>query len=96
MPRISGLETFRRLRVMERDARVLLFSGYDQHGHVQQAMKDGALGMSTGLIYVPGTYAETEELVALAEVVGRHGGLYASHMRDEADGVLLAIDEALG
>lgn len=62
---------------------------------LRQAMADGAVGMSTGLIYVPGTYAETEELIELARVVSEFDGIYASHMRDEADQVLVAIDEAL-
>ncbi|MBY0460314.1 MAG: amidohydrolase family protein, partial [Gemmataceae bacterium] len=60
-----------------------------------QAMKDGAWGLSTGLIYNPGTYAKTDEIVALAKVAGRHGGLYASHIRNEAGGLLDAIEEAL-
>jgi len=62
---------------------------------VAAAMRDGAFGMSTGLIYVPGTYAATDELIALAKVVGAHGGLYASHMRNENDQVLDAIAETL-
>jgi N-acyl-D-amino-acid deacylase len=62
---------------------------------VDEAMRAGAFGMSTGLIYVPGTFAATEELVALARVVSRHGGLYASHMRNEGDEVLASIAEAL-
>jgi N-acyl-D-aspartate/D-glutamate deacylase len=62
---------------------------------VDRAMKDGAWGLSTGLIYNPGTYAKTDELIALAKVAARHGGFYASHIRDEGAGVLAAIDEAL-
>jgi N-acyl-D-amino-acid deacylase len=62
---------------------------------VRRAMEAGAVGMSTGLIYVPGTYAKTDELVALCEVVAEFGGVYASHMRNEAGQVLTAIDEAL-
>jgi N-acyl-D-amino-acid deacylase len=62
---------------------------------VAEAMEDGAYGLSTGLIYPPATYAETEEIVALAEVAGRYGGVYFTHMRDEADGLLAAIREAL-
>lgn len=62
---------------------------------VAAAMREGAFGMSTGLIYVPGTYAATDELIALAKVVGAHGGLYASHIRNENDQVLDAIAEAL-
>lgn len=62
---------------------------------VEQAMKDGAVGLSTGLIYVPGTYAKTDEIVDLARVVARHGGLYATHMRSEGEKVLDAIRESI-
>jgi N-acyl-D-aspartate/D-glutamate deacylase len=62
---------------------------------VDKAMTDGAWGLSTGLIYNPGTYAKTDELIALAKVAARHGGHYASHIRDEGTGVLAAINEAL-
>lgn len=62
---------------------------------VRKAMQAGAVGLSTGLIYVPGTYAKTDEITALARVVGEFGGVYASHMRNENDRVLTAIDEAL-
>ncbi|QDU21073.1 N-acyl-D-amino-acid deacylase family protein [Urbifossiella limnaea] len=62
---------------------------------VEKALTDGAVGLATGLIYNPGTYARTEEIVALARVVGRHGGLYASHIRNEGGGLLEAIEEAM-
>ena len=62
---------------------------------VDRGMKDGAWGMSTGLIYKPGTYAKTDELIALAKVAAAHRGFYASHIRDEGTGVLASIDEAL-
>ena len=62
---------------------------------VEQAMKDGAVGFSTGLIYIPGTYSSTAEVVALAKVAARYKGVYASHMRDEGDSVTQAIEEAL-
>ena len=62
---------------------------------VDRAMRDGAVGISTGLIYVPGTYAKTDEIVELARVVARHGGLYATHMRDEGNAVTDSIQEAL-
>jgi N-acyl-D-aspartate/D-glutamate deacylase len=62
---------------------------------VEQGMKDGAWGFSTGLYYNPGAFARKEELVALARVAARHGGFYASHIRDEGAGVLASIDEAL-
>jgi N-acyl-D-amino-acid deacylase len=62
---------------------------------VDQAMKDGAVGLSTGLIYVPGTYAKTDEIVDLARVVAGHGGLYVTHMRSEGEKVLDAIRESI-
>ncbi len=62
---------------------------------VEQAMKDGAVGFSTGLIYIPGTYSKTEEVVRLAKVAAKYNGLYASHIRNEGDSVTQAIEEAL-
>jgi N-acyl-D-amino-acid deacylase len=62
---------------------------------VEQAMKDGAVGFSTGLIYIPGTYSKTEEVVRLAKIASKYNGIYASHMRDEGDSVTQAIEEAL-
>ena len=64
-------------------------------GLVEKAMQDGAAGLSTGLIYIPGTYAATSEVVRLAKAAARFGGVYASHMRDEGDSVTQAIDEAI-
>jgi N-acyl-D-amino-acid deacylase len=60
-----------------------------------KAMKEGAVGMSTGLIYIPGTFAPTEEVVALAKVVAQNGGVYASHIRNEEDKVAEAVKEAI-
>jgi N-acyl-D-aspartate/D-glutamate deacylase len=62
---------------------------------IDNAMRDGAWGMSTGLIYVPGIFAKTDELVELAKVVASHGGVYASHIRDEAGNLMSAVDEAV-
>ena len=62
---------------------------------VERAMREGAWGMSTGLIYPPGMFAKTDELVALAKVVARHNGLYVSHIRNEAEGLLNALQEAI-
>ena len=62
---------------------------------VAQAMKDGALGISTALIYPPGHYAKTDELIALAQVASQYGGIYASHMRSEGAGEMEALDEAI-
>ena len=58
-------------------------------------MRQGAVGLSSGLIYPPGSYAKTAELVALAQAAARRGGLYASHIRGEDDVVLQALDEAI-
>lgn len=62
---------------------------------VEQAMKDGAVGFSTGLIYIPGTYSTTEEVLGLAKAAAKYKGVYTSHMRDEGDNVVQAINEAL-
>jgi N-acyl-D-amino-acid deacylase len=62
---------------------------------VDKAMKDGAVGMSTGLIYIPGTYTKTPEIVELAKVAAKYNGVYASHMRSEGDAIVDAINEAL-
>ena len=62
---------------------------------VDKAMKDGAVGLSTGLIYIPGTYTKTPEIVELAKIAAKYNGVYASHMRDEGDSVTQAIEEAL-
>jgi dihydroorotase/N-acyl-D-amino-acid deacylase len=62
---------------------------------VRQAMRDGAVGVSTALQYAPAPYAKTEELIALASEASKFGGVYATHMRDEGTIVLPAIDEAL-
>ncbi|GAB2604307.1 N-acyl-D-amino-acid deacylase family protein [Spirosoma areae] len=67
----------------------------DMEALVEQAMKDGAMGLSTGLIYTPGTYARTPEVVNLAKVASRYGGVYASHIRNEGQNVKQAIEEAI-
>lgn len=62
---------------------------------VDRAMRDGAVGFSTGLLYVPGTYATTEEVISLAETASRHGGIYASHIREQGAKLHDSIDEAV-
>lgn len=62
---------------------------------VDKGMRDGAWGLATGLIYNPGTYSKTDELVALAKVAAQHGGFYASHIRDEGTGIFVALEEIL-
>jgi len=62
---------------------------------VEQAMKDGALGLSSALIYPPNIYAKTDELIALAQVASKYGGLYATHMRSEGASEMPALAEAM-
>lgn len=61
---------------------------------VDRGMRDGAVGFSTGLIYMPGTFSKTEEIVELAKVASRYGGIYATHMRSEGLKIFQALDEA--
>ena len=67
----------------------------EMKAQVEQAMLDGALGLTSALIYAPGTYAETEELIELAKIAGRHGGIYTAHIRSEGNQFIEAIDETL-
>ncbi|HPD31997.1 MAG TPA: D-aminoacylase [Phycisphaerae bacterium] len=62
---------------------------------VRQAMEEGAVGLSSALIYAPGCYADTEELLELAKVAAEYDGLYASHLRSESEQLLEALDEFL-
>jgi N-acyl-D-amino-acid deacylase len=61
---------------------------------VEQAMRDGAIGVSTSLIYVPAMYSTTEEIANMARVAAKHGGMYFSHIRDEGNRIDEALDEA--
>ena len=62
---------------------------------VDQSMREGALGLSTGLLYVPANFAETEEVIELAKVASAHGGIYVSHMRNEGSGLLESVAEVI-
>jgi N-acyl-D-amino-acid deacylase len=65
---------------------------------VRRGMQEGAFGLSSGLFYTPGSFAKTEEVIALAAVAGEFGGLYTSHIRDEGDygiGVVASVDEVI-
>jgi N-acyl-D-amino-acid deacylase len=64
-------------------------------GLVEKAMREGTVGISTGLIYVPGTYSKTPEVVGLAKASSKYNGVYASHIRDEGDYVTDAVNEAI-
>lgn len=62
---------------------------------LRECMQSGSIGLSSGLIYPPGCYSDTDEMVELAEIVAEYGGMYASHMRNESDNILAAVREAL-
>jgi N-acyl-D-amino-acid deacylase len=62
---------------------------------MEKAMKAGAMGMTTALIYPPSSFAKTPELIEMAKVAGKYGGIYASHIRDEGEGLVTAIGEAI-
>ncbi len=62
---------------------------------IEQAMKDGAVGFSTGLLYVPGAYSNTEEVIELAKASAKHGGIYTSHIRDQGEKLAESITEAV-
>ena len=64
-------------------------------GLVEQGMKDGALGLSTGLFYVPGTFTPTDEVIELAKAAGRFGGIHESHQRDDAAKLLDSVSETI-
>jgi len=64
-------------------------------GIIDQAMRDGAIGFSTGLIYSPGQWSSSEEIIELARVSAQYGGIYATHMRSESTAIEKAIDEAI-
>ena len=64
-------------------------------GHVRRAMREGAMGLTTALIYTPAVFAKTDELVELAKVASESGGMYIAHMRSEGNRLLEAIDETL-
>ena len=62
---------------------------------VERAMKEGAVGLSTGLKYIPGTYSKTEEVIELSKIVQQYGGFYATHMREEGMDILASVKEAI-
>ncbi|HWQ17114.1 MAG TPA: D-aminoacylase [Sulfolobales archaeon] len=63
--------------------------------HIEEAMRSGALGMSSGLIYIPSMFADTRELIELSKVVARYGGIYSTHMRNEGVGLIDSVIEAI-
>jgi N-acyl-D-aspartate/D-glutamate deacylase len=90
-----GATSVRRVVVGDADVQPTAAQLAQMQALVEQAMQDGAVGLSTALQYAPAPYAKTEELVALASEAAKYGGIYATHMRSEGDTVLEAIDEAV-
>lgn len=85
-----------RSQVMKRDNRTPTAAEQKQMENlVEQAMKQGAVGLSTGLIYIPGTFAKTEEVSALARSAAKYKGVYASHIRNEENSAVDAVNEAI-
>ncbi|MBQ7640747.1 MAG: D-aminoacylase [Bacteroidales bacterium] len=66
----------------------------EMKNYVREAMREGAFGVTTGLIYTPGCFAETEEIIELTKVIAPYKGIYSTHMRNEGTGILKAMDEA--
>lgn len=92
---LAGHNTIRRLGMGLMDRKPTTLEQQRMDSLMQDAMNDGAVGLSTGLIYLPGMYAETGEIVSLARIAGLEGGVYATHMRNEGGKVTEAIEEAL-
>jgi N-acyl-D-amino-acid deacylase len=85
-----------RQQVMNRDNRTPTIEEQQKmESLVEQAMQYGALGLSTGLIYIPGTFAKSDEVVGLAKAAAKHNGIYASHIRNEESKAVEAINEAI-
>ena len=90
-----GATQVRRLVLGDADVQPSSSELDQMRGVVRDAMHDGAVGVSTSLMYAPAPYAKTEELIALAAEASRFGGIYATHMRNESDAEGAAIDEAV-
>src|SRR5688572_4074193 len=92
---LVGHNTVRRLAMGLNDRLATPEEQQKMEALVEQAMKNGAMGLSTGLIYLPGMYSNTEEVIGLAKAAGKHNGVYASHIRNEEQEVMEAINEAI-
>jgi len=88
-----GAVRFRRMGMDVREPTAVELS--EMRADVAEGMDAGALGLSTGLIYPPGTFAKTREIIELARIAAAGGGIYASHIRNEADGLMDAVAEAI-
>jgi N-acyl-D-amino-acid deacylase len=90
-----GATQVRRVVLEEADVQPTTAQLEQMKALVREAMRDGAMGVSTSLEYAPAPYAKTEEIIALAAEAGKLGGIYATHMRSEGDGEAAALEEAL-
>ncbi len=90
-----GATSVRRMVLGDADVQPTPEQLHAMQGLVRQGMEDGAVGLSTALQYPPAPYARTSELIALAQVASRYGGIYATHLRSEGDAEPQAIDEAV-
>ncbi len=90
-----GQGSIRELIVGEVDRPATADEMQAMRAEVDKAMHDGAFGLSSGLIYAPGSFADTEEVIELARIAALHGGIYISHMRDEALGLLDSVQETI-
>jgi N-acyl-D-amino-acid deacylase len=90
-----GATSVRRVVIGEEDRPPTPAELERMRGLVREAMREGAIGLSTSLQYAPAPYASTEELIALAAEAGKLGGVYATHMRSEGNGITAAIEEAI-
>lgn len=89
-------ETQARVAVLGMDSREPSPAELEQMKAImEKAMKSGAMGMTTALIYPPSSFAKTKELIEMAKVAGKYGGIYATHMRDEGSGLVGAVEEAI-
>lgn len=90
-----GATTIRRNVLANEDRKPNAGELHQMQALVRQAMEEGALGLASALIYPPGFYADTDELIALAKVVGAYNGIYISHMRSEGNQLLESLDELI-
>jgi len=90
-----GAETPRRYVIGHEDREPTPEELEQMRGLVRQAMEEGAMGVASSLMYPPGLFAKTDELIALSEVAAEYNGVYASHMRDEGTHILQAIEELI-
>jgi len=91
----TGQGTLRSYAVGKNDVAPTSEQMYKMKAVLEECMKGGSYGLSSGLEYAPGSFADTEELIELSKVVAAHGGIYNTHMRNEDDYVIEAIEEAL-